>query len=180
METLEKVELIREKCDVSYEEARQALDDANGDVLDAIIELERQGKARPQSAAYSTAEDQTHTVSDEMAQAQADYHKSSRRSRFGERAEQLGDYLRHVLRRSVEVSFVADRNGDRVLDMPVLVLVIALVALPVTLPLLIVGLFFGFRYHFDGMNTVTVDVNDVMDKAAGAADSIKKDVMSNE
>ena len=43
---LEKVEKIREKAQVSYEEAKQALAAAEGDLLDALIELERQGKVQ--------------------------------------------------------------------------------------------------------------------------------------
>jgi NACalpha-BTF3-like transcription factor len=41
MENLEKVELVREKCNVSYEEARDALEACDYDVLDAIVMLER-------------------------------------------------------------------------------------------------------------------------------------------
>ena len=41
MELLEKVELVREKCGVSYEEARVALEAHDGDVLDAIVAIER-------------------------------------------------------------------------------------------------------------------------------------------
>ena len=44
MENLEKVELVREKCGVSYEEAREALEATGYEVLDAIIMLEREGK----------------------------------------------------------------------------------------------------------------------------------------
>lgn len=44
MEKLEKVELIREKCGVSYEDAKAALDACGDDTLDAIIWLEKQGK----------------------------------------------------------------------------------------------------------------------------------------
>lgn len=41
MELLEKVELVCEKCGVSYEEARVALEAHDGDVLDAIVAIER-------------------------------------------------------------------------------------------------------------------------------------------
>ena len=41
MENLEKVELIREKCGVSYEEAKNALEACDYDVLEAIIAIER-------------------------------------------------------------------------------------------------------------------------------------------
>ena len=44
MNTLEKTEILREKADISYEEAKKLLDETNGDLLDAIVILERQGK----------------------------------------------------------------------------------------------------------------------------------------
>jgi len=45
MTDLEKVEKLREKADVSFAEAKDALDKSGGDVLDALIYLEAQGKA---------------------------------------------------------------------------------------------------------------------------------------
>ena len=44
MENFEKVEKLREKTGVSYEDAKKVLEENNYDMLDAIIELERQGK----------------------------------------------------------------------------------------------------------------------------------------
>ena len=41
MDDLEKVETIRTKCNVSYTDAKAALDAADGNVLDAIIWLEQ-------------------------------------------------------------------------------------------------------------------------------------------
>ena len=35
MDEFEKVEKLRQRANVSYEEAKKALDEANGDVLDA-------------------------------------------------------------------------------------------------------------------------------------------------
>ena len=45
MTELEKVEKLREKADVSFAEAKEALDMAGGDILDALIYLEKQGKS---------------------------------------------------------------------------------------------------------------------------------------
>lgn len=49
MDDLEKVETIRTKCNVSYTDAKAALDAADGNVLDAIIWLESQGKTQTTS-----------------------------------------------------------------------------------------------------------------------------------
>ena len=47
--TLEQVERLREKADVSYGQAKQALEYSGGNLLDALIYLEEQGAIpRPQ------------------------------------------------------------------------------------------------------------------------------------
>ena len=38
--TLEKIELVKDRTGVSYKEAKEALERANGTVVDAIIEIE--------------------------------------------------------------------------------------------------------------------------------------------
>ena len=43
MDKFEKAELICKKCGVTFEEAREALDACNDDVLDAVVWLERAG-----------------------------------------------------------------------------------------------------------------------------------------
>ena len=45
MTELEKVEKLREKANVSFAEAKEALDNTGGDILDALIYLEKQGKS---------------------------------------------------------------------------------------------------------------------------------------
>lgn len=59
MELLEKVEKIREKTGVSYEDAKKALEEAGGDILDAIVLLENQGKIKgPARQTYSTKQEE--------------------------------------------------------------------------------------------------------------------------
>ena len=59
MDQLEKVEKIREKTGVTYEEAKAALDAAGGDVLDALVYLESQGKIKePEVSVYTTKEEE--------------------------------------------------------------------------------------------------------------------------
>jgi len=47
--TIEKVDKLVERADVSYEVAKEALETANGDLLDAVIILEREGKLGPKA-----------------------------------------------------------------------------------------------------------------------------------
>jgi hypothetical protein len=52
MVTMEMVEKLRERAGVSYEDAKAALDASGGDMLDAIIYLEKQGKATPPAGGF--------------------------------------------------------------------------------------------------------------------------------
>ena len=176
MEKLDKVEKVREKTGVSYEEARMALEQCDYDVLDAIVLLERQGKTQKQSAHHTTDASQV-PMSTDMMRAQQAYEKSSRKSRFSEVFERILEQFKKLCARGLEVSFVVFRHDERFLSIPVLLLVIlALFLLPAVVPLLIVGLFFGFKYQFEGLKPSSVRVNDVMGKAADAAESFARDV----
>ena len=60
MDMMEKVDKLRERANVSYEEAKEALEKSNGDILDAMILLEREGKTKKEgSETYSTGFDST-------------------------------------------------------------------------------------------------------------------------
>jgi hypothetical protein len=52
--TIEQVEQLTSRTGVSYADAKAALEAADGDLLEALIALERDGKTGHQSAAYST------------------------------------------------------------------------------------------------------------------------------
>ncbi|MDP4161334.1 MAG: ubiquitin, partial [Bacillota bacterium] len=46
----------------------------------------------------------------------------------------------------------------------------------VTIPLVIIGLFFGLRYRFNGADFRSNTVNDAMNNAADAAENLKKSI----
>ncbi len=176
MEMLEKVELVREKTGVSYQDAKEALEACSYDVLDAIIWLESAGKASTQTASFETSGSTTvSSASPEMQEAQEEYHRTSRRTRFGEVLQRFFAQAKNLIRASLEMTFVAERERARVLAIPLLFVILGVLFWGASIWLLIIGLFFGFRYHIEGVSPFTVDVNDAMNKAADAAESIKSD-----
>ncbi len=173
MDQLEKVEKIREKTGVTYEEAREALQQSNDDLLDAVVYLERQGKIKkPELEVFST---QTYS-SDDFKKA-ADTYEKETHSSFGEIVDRFFAWCGDVLKKSWENYFDVKKEGKVIISAPILILVLLLIfAFPVSLILLIVGMFFGFRYSFRGNMNVKIDLNEACDKAADACDQIKKDV----
>jgi len=177
MEKLEKVEVIREKCGVSYEDAKAALDACDDNVLDAIIWLEKQGKSTKQTANYTTEPAAQSDVSPEMEAAQIAYQESSKKSDFSENMSSLWEKCKELFHKSVEAKFIVTRRGEQFMAMPVIIPIVGLFLWGTTFWLLIIGLFFEMRYHIQGAYPIVVDVNEAMDKAADAAGSIKKDVI---
>ena len=58
--TLEQVERLKDKANVSYEDAKNALEQTDGDLLEALILLEQQGKtASLPGGSYATPSDET-------------------------------------------------------------------------------------------------------------------------
>ncbi len=167
MEHIEMVEKLMSKANVSYAEAKQALENNNWDMLDALIELERQGKVRTgQGAAHYTTEP-------EKEQQKAREEKQDTRSGWDE----FWSGFCRLIRRGMQNSFVAQRRGETIISIPVLLLIVLLcVGFWIILPLMIVGLFCECRYSFRGPDLGRKDVNDAMGKASEYADDLKNSV----
>lgn len=171
MEYFEKVEKLVQKAGVSYEEAKAALDAANGDLLDAMIMLERAGKTEgPKKSSYSTRyEDQAQYVSvaEKIEQGGEAEGESA-----GEKIKEILKKIWHVLSRN----FLAIcRSGETLIKIPLWVALLILFASWFTvLVLVVVSLFFGCRYRFVGEADMQA-ANDIMDKAANAADRAKEE-----
>lgn len=175
MDILEKVEKIREKTGVSYEEAKAALEAVNGDILDAIVLLETQGKIKsPATASYTTGgEDNTSKEFKEAAEAY------SGSDELGGAISSFLKWCGKMIKAGCENFFIVKRHNEVLINIPVIVLILLVIfAFWLTLPVLIAGLFFGFRYCFQGEIAKSVDVNKACDKAAEACEAVKKEFTS--
>ena len=171
MEKMEKVEALRNKAGVTYEEAKAALEANNWDVLDAMIALEKEGKVKQTSS--SKAEVLTGDVVTENGQ------KSSSEPKRRKFMNWIKDILRKANRNAFEIS----KDGKIILTVPVLVFVIVLLfAFHIVIPLMIIGLFFSIKYHFSGpdVHSVDVDINAAMDSASRTAENLKNEFTSKE
>lgn len=177
MDNLEKVELLRAKTGVSYEEAKNALEACDYDALDALIYLEKLGQINnPGVASYTTASDRK---SEEFELAQANYEKSCKGKTIGDAINGFFDWCGRIIRKGCETTFEVTRHGKKLVVVPVIVLVLCILfAFWVILPLLIVGMFMDCKYRFIGFESTSIDINDVCDKASNACENLKNDIKS--
>ncbi len=175
MEQLEKVEKLREKANVSYEEAKEALEASNWDILDAMVYLEKAGKVNgPKVATYYTTGNESNSNSENFSTA-----SDPDATTFGEILGKFFAWCGKVIKKGCENSFQIERSNEAPILMPVIALVGLIVVLPwITLPLIVIGLFLGFRYSFKGPDLDRKSVNDFMDKASATAETIKDDFKS--
>ena len=144
--TLEQVERLREKADVSYAQAKHALEYSGGNLLDALIYLEEQGAIpRPQGAYYSTRNETPPPppVRDELVpMGEKKDGKEKREKKKGKgfgvkvvRGKTLFSTLRRWL---IDNELEIWRRGQPVTSLPILVLVVLVLFVPyVTLPVLV-------------------------------------------
>ena len=168
MDEFEKIEKLRQRANVTYEEAAKALRECNGDLLDAMIYLEKLGKVKePSQSAYSTSYDaQTEyvSVSDTVNNNSGDDRDFWKKFK----------HLCAIIWKKLSENFLCIKHNDNlVFKVPAWILVISLlIAWPFVLTCMIVSLFFDCRYSFCGKDKMET-ANNVMDKAGEFAEQVK-------
>jgi len=176
---LEKVEKLREKANVSFAEAKDALDNADGDILDALIVLEQQGKTSiPAGGGYFAGSE---TYNEYQQYSTSGESGAERRGEtFSEMLKRFGRFCLMLLNKGNSNFLDATKGGALMFSCPVTaVVILVLFFFWVTIPLFIFSLFFGFRYRFRGEDLDRESVNSVMDGAANVVDDVKKSFTDN-
>ena len=161
MDRFEMVEELCAKTNVSYEKAKTVLESTNWDLLEALVLLEGEGKAKSGTESAVSAPE-----------------KEERRTHAGW-FDRLCGAAGKLVRQGNAITFEVHRGGKLVFSLPLTVLVLLLVFMFwCVVPLAIVGLFFNYRYSFRG-GQVSESVNRAMEKASGIAENIKNNVMDD-
>lgn len=173
MTNFDSVEKLRERANVSYEDAKAALDACDGDLLDALIYLEKQGKVSPPGGgSYSSKVESPNT-----AIIKSTPRESGKGEGFKELMHRFFEWCGKVFHYGNTNYFEVRHKDEKILALPVSILVLLLIfAFWVTIPLIIVGLFLNCRYSFRGAQVEKIDMNGVMSSAADAADKVKNEV----
>ncbi len=168
MERYEMAELLSQKAGVTLEEARQALEENNWDMLDAMIALERAHKTAG-GVHVKTGPEGTDSG---VRKVKSVAHKGP--GFFSNGFAVLWEYAKKLLRITLDNDFVVTRHGKQIMAVPVLVMIVLLiVSFGLMLVVLIAGLFCSCRYHFEGRQLGRTGINSAMDKMSDVAEDIK-------
>lgn len=166
MDDFDKIEKLRQRANVSFSEAGEALRACDGDLLDAMVYLERQGKvAGPEQTSFSTSATEKpsyENVPDVVTRSRTEDPDPS----FG---SQLGHLIKTAIKKSTENFLVISHKGEEKARLPIIVLILALCFFNfAALIAIIVSLFFDVRYRFEGKDDLS-SVNKMMDQAENKA-----------
>ena len=141
MEHIEMVEKLRERADVSYEEAKAALEDNNWDLLDAMVQLEREGKMHYEySSEYTTKEEAE--AKQEKREEKKEKSKSAINSFFEE--------IKRLIKLANDRNLVISKDNKQITSIPISIVILILIltapAFGAIVFVAIVAYFFGVRY----------------------------------
>lgn len=143
MEQNEMVKKLHLKANITEKEARDALERADWDMLEALIILEKEGEIAPLTASMTTIENKS-------AYEEVTATASKRDSGFKRQANSFFDKLGELIVKSITHSFLIERKGKTVLSVPVLImLIVAASMFQFVIIALLIGLFLDCRYSIE-------------------------------
>lgn len=192
MTSYEMVEKLSEKNNISLQQAKEALEQSNWDMLDAMIYLEKKAAAQAQAQAQPQAQtsnsggyengqaNSNYQPQHEYAQAQAQtqpqqeaWHEPEDCVSFGELLGRLVGTLEKLINIGFNSNLVISKEGKQIASVPLLVTVILFLCFGyIAIPLFIFALFLGYSYSFSSSKS---QKKSVKEKATGFADKMKSD-----
>ena len=167
----EQVQKLRERANISYEEAKKALEETNGDMLEAMINLEKQNRIKAPEACgyYNSHEDNQDAHKHGCGNSWHKKCNQDKGSSFGEQVTTFFKWCGKVIHKGNINNFEVLKDDKRILMLPLTALALLLLfALWIVVPLIILGLCFGFRYQFKGPDVDKPEVNRAMDNVSNA------------
>jgi hypothetical protein len=154
MITIEQVEKVVKHTGVTYQEAKEALEAVDGNVLEAIIVIEnRNGQKK----------------SDMQGNQEQEEKKSAKSTANSETFDKFVAWINRMFHKGNVNKLEVVKDNKIVLSIPVTVFILLLLFIfYITLPLLIIALFFGYGFRFSGPDLERTKVNSAVKMASEA------------
>lgn len=161
-ERLEKIDLIKERANVSYQEAKEALEKNDYDVVETLIDLERQNKLKDEKE------------NGEKKEAK----KEEKQSKPSENS--FSQSVKDLFRKSMRASFILkDKNKEEVFKLPLLLAgLIVLFTLPYSILVIILLVVLKYKLIIRYDNGKTTCFNEVIDNLNDEYDNRKENKAS--
>ena len=173
LSTEEMLHKIIDKTGVTKEQAAESLEKNNGDLLDAMIYVERTyGKASQAAQNVQTAQAQQQAYTASQTYAAPENGAKAATEDFTNAAKKAGNFL-------IDNSLVIYHKCREVVELPMIVaLAILILLFQISIPAAIVAMFFDVSYQFRGPQLGRGKFNFVLDAVYGMVRKLKASIMN--
>ncbi|EOU2034134.1 ubiquitin [Clostridium perfringens] len=174
MERLKLVDKLKNKANISYEEAKDALEKSNWDMLEAMLYLEAQGKVEKPSISifYTNESKESYNENGEEVNLKEDTNEKNFESKNG--FEGVFEAICKAIDTCNNIFIEIIRNSRVILKIPFTVLIVLLFfAFWIVIPLMIIGLFFNIEFLVSSKKIDVDKINKVFNEASNVVKDVK-------
>ncbi len=143
---LEQIEIIRERANVTYAEAKEALELCNYDIVETLVHLEKQNKVNTPSQNADTSK----TV-----------------------WAAIKDTVKSIIRTGNDYKFVIKKSDNIVINIPVTILFLAIILFPpIMIGAALLALFTKHTLRFEKSDGGDVNVNEALEKVSAVTGAV--------
>ncbi|MEW9095389.1 MAG: DUF4342 domain-containing protein [Clostridiaceae bacterium] len=170
MEELKLIDKLREKTNISYEEAKIALENSNWNILDALLYLEENGRVeKPSVSVFYTNEARYSEKSEESGKNEENKYETN--NSFQGIFVSICNYID-----TCNNIFLEIKKEDRILlKIPLtVVIILSFFMFWIIIPLIIVGLFFDIKFYVYSKSVNTDKANKVVSDISEGVKIVKE------
>lgn len=173
MERLKLIDKLKDKANISYEEAKRALENSNWDMLDAMLYLEANGSVKkPEVSIFYTNEYKESYNNGEVVRLKEDKYENSHKSK--NRFEGFFEEICKVIDTCNNIFIEVIKNNRILLKIPVTVVILLLFfAFWIVIPLMFIGLFFDVEFLASSKKVNVDKINKVFSELSKIVKKIK-------
>ena len=177
MENLKLVDKLKNKTNISYEEAKTVLEKSNWDILDAMLYLEEKGKVpKPSVSTFYTNEYKESYKYIEIINNKDQKNKYNN-GKKGNNFEGFFEVVCKVIDTYNNIFFEIKRENIAFLKIPITVMILLLIfAFWIVIPLAIVGLFFDIEFSLSGNKVETSKINNIFKMISANIKKVKEEL----
>ncbi|MDK0709502.1 ubiquitin [Clostridium perfringens] len=174
MEKLKLVDKLKNKANISYEEAKDALEKSNWDILESMLYLEAQGKVEKPSLSifYTNESKESYNENGEEVNLKEDTNEKNFESKNG--FEGVFEAICKAIDTCNNIFIEIIRNSRVILKIPFTVLIVLLFfAFWIVIPLMIIGLFFNMEFLVSSQKIDVDKINKVFNETSKVVKDVK-------
>ena len=174
-ENIKLIEKLKDKANISYEDAKEALENSDWDILDAMIYLEKKGKIKRPSTSTFYTNDNKDSYSNNYSLISNN--KKEDKSKENKGFHGIFEAICKAIDTCNNIFFEISKEGNMFLKIPMTVLILLLIfTFWIVIPLFIIGLFFGIEFSVSAKRVSTDKANKVFKEISLEFKKVKEEL----